>query len=123
MFSPEFVTSARVVDDVLVVGLRLNWFRPLPLSCVEELTVLVDGTPLPQGVLVLDGIGFPVEQLVDQDDVWWRLSSDAEFRLPWADQEPPDEVRVIVRTRIPLLVDHTGSPVVVTDTASVAVAA
>lgn len=123
MFSPEFVTSAQVVDDVLVVGLRLNWFRPLPLSCVEELTVVVDSSPLIGGVLQLDGVGHPVDVLVEVDEVWWRLASDAELRLAWGDRPAPDRVRVTMRTRIPLLVDHTGAPVIVTDTAAVAVAA
>ncbi len=123
MFSPEFVTSARVVERDLVVGLRLNWFRPLPLSCIEELTAVVDGEPGLEGLLLLDGVGHPVDALVDKDDVWWRLASDVELRIPWNRSAAPEQVRVTMRTRIPLLVGPTGAPVVVADTAAVAVAA
>lgn len=121
MFSPEFVTSATAVDGSLVVGLRLNWFRPLPLSCVEELTASVDGVPLPAGALTLDGTAYDVDSLGDHDDVWWSVFSDAELVLPGTG--PVADVRVTIRTRIPLLLDHTGSPVIVVDSALVEVAA
>ena len=121
MFSPEFVTSATAVDGSLVVGLRLNWFRPLPLSCVEDLTASVDGVPLHGGVLTHDGTAYDVGSLTDHDDVWWGLVSDATLVLPSTDAT--DRVRVTIRTRIPLLLDHTGSPVVVVDSALAEVAA
>jgi hypothetical protein len=123
VFSPEFVTSASLSDGTLVVGLRLNWFRPLPLSCVEELVVRLDGVPLPSGVLVVDGARFEVDRLVEQDDVWWRFGSDAALHVPWPDIAATREVRVTIRSRIPLLVDPTGTAVRVADTAVVAVAA
>lgn len=121
MFSPEFVTSARAVDGSLVVGLRLNWFRPLPLSCVEELLVTVDGVASPGGVLTLDGTAYHVESLADRDDVWWSVFSEARLAVP--QRGPADQVRVTIRSRIPLILDHTGSPVVVVDSALVEVAA
>ena len=121
MFSPEFVTSATAVDGSLVVGLRLNWFRPLPLSCIEELTASVGGVPLPAGVLTLDGTAYDAASLTDHDDVLWGLFSDAELVLPRTG--PVGDVRVTIRTRIPLLLDHTGSPVVVVDSALIEVAA
>jgi hypothetical protein len=123
VFSPEFVTSATVSDGTLVLGLRLNWFRPLPLSCVEELTASVDELPLPAGVLVLDGAGYDASALVDHDDVWWGLQSRANLLVPWLARPAPGPVRVTIRTRMPSLLDHTGSPVVVVDTAVVEVAA
>lgn len=123
MFSPEFVTSATLSDGALTLGLRLNWFRPLPLSCVEELAVSVGGVPLPAGVLVLDGARYEARSLVDHDDVWWGLQSRADLLVPWSDGPAPGPVRVTIRTRMPSLLDHTGSPVVVVDSALVEVAA
>lgn len=122
MFSPEFVTGAAVQDGSLRIALRLNWFRPLPLSCVEHLGIAVDGSVTSGAVLVLDGAEYALDQLVARDDIWWHTLSEAELRMPWA-TAPPSEVRVTLRTRIPLLVDHTGSPVTVVDSAVREVAA
>jgi hypothetical protein len=121
VFSPEFVTSAALIDGELVVGLRLNWFRPLPLSCVEELVIAVDGDVVESAVFELDGARHDVRTLHEQDAVWWRLASDAAVHVPC--EEPAAQVRVTMRTRLPMLVDPAGAPVVVGDTAVVEVPA
>jgi hypothetical protein len=123
VFSPEFVTGTRLTDDRLAIGLRLNWFRPLPLSCVEELSVWVDDVALPAGVLTLDGTSYEVGSLSERHSTWWGLLADAELSVEWTSREGPIDVRVVMRTRIPPIIDHTGSPVVVVDTAVVGVAA
>ncbi|MCA0329203.1 MAG: hypothetical protein LCI03_04775 [Actinobacteria bacterium] len=121
MFSPEFVTGASAHAGRLRIGLRLNWFRPLPLSCIEHLEVTDSVGPLDAGVLSLDGHDYPVDALASHDDVWWHTLSDAWLALPWEDRAGP--LRVTIRTRIPLLVDHTGSAVAVLDSALVEVEA
>ena len=123
MFSPEFVTYAAAADGGLAIGLRLNWFRPLPLSCVEALTVSLPGEPLPPGVLTLDGTRYAVAALGDHEDVWWSFLSDAELFVPCTRPVDGAGVRVTMSTRIPLFVDHTGAAVTVTDTSVLAVAA
>ncbi len=122
MFSPEFVTGAELLAGELRIPLRLNWFRPLPLSCVEQLGLEVDGVAAVDAVLVLDGAEHAPGDLSGRDDVWWHTLSDAELRVPWPEAAPA-RVRVTLRTRIPLLVDHTGAPVTVVDSAEREVAA
>lgn len=57
----------------LSVGCRLNWYRALPVSCVEHLALTVDGTRLIPDVIAvaLRGRQIPVPALVEHDDCWW----------------------------------------------------
>jgi Domain of unknown function (DUF6379) len=57
----------------LSFGCRLNWYRALPVSCVEHLAVTVDGTPLPPGAVTvrLNGRPMTAVALVEHDDDWW----------------------------------------------------
>ena len=52
-------------DAALLLGVRLNWYRSVPLSCVERLEVALDGVPLDpeRTTLELDGVRCPVGDL------------------------------------------------------------
>jgi Domain of unknown function (DUF6379) len=57
----------------LSFGCRLNWYRSLPVSCVEHLTVTVDETLLPAGAVtvILNGRPMTAAALIGRDDDWW----------------------------------------------------
>ena len=62
--------SAAKGTVTLSVGCRLNWYRALPVSCVQHLALTVDGTRLiPDAIVVeLGGRRIPAPALVEHDD-------------------------------------------------------
>jgi hypothetical protein len=92
--------SLRSTDDRLEVGLRLPWYRALPLSTVEIDSLTVDGELLDRTKmkLAVDGVEYPVDTLPQHTDCSWfvidtaTLSVDG-FSLP---KGSTHEVEVIV---------------------------
>lgn len=72
-----------VMEEGVVVGFRvalsIPYFRALPLSCVEEVALQVDGQAVDgEDVLFeLDGERFGPGQLAPLHDVWWSLDKRA----------------------------------------------
>ena len=117
MFGPELVTATSLRGSRLELAVRLNWFRSIPLSCVVAFEVRVDGVVAPPETLRLAGNDYDVGSLLDHDDIWWDVVDDGLLVVPLDEGSPGDRhsVELVMRTRIPSLVDHTGSPVVVVD--------
>jgi hypothetical protein len=117
MFGPELVTSTSVRGSQLELAVRLNWFRSIPLSCVVAFEVRVDGVLAQPERLRVAGHDYDVSRLQDHDDTWWDVMDDGLLvvRLEEGSRGDPHSVELVMRTRIPSLVDHTGSPVVVVD--------
>ena len=90
----------------LSVGCRLNWYRALPVSCVEYLSVTVDGSRLnPDAITVeLGGRQIPVPALIEHDD-WWATGQVASLHCALGARPMKDryEVRLEVGTRIPYM--------------------
>lgn len=66
--------SLRTAPDGFTVGLRLPWYRAIPLSNVELDDVLVDGEPvaLDHVRFELDGTNIPLAELpAKTDQFWW----------------------------------------------------
>ena len=91
----------------LSVGCRLNWYRALPVSCVEHLALTVDGTRLiPDAIAVeLGGRRIPAPALVEHDDCWWATGQVASLHCALEPGSVKDryQVRLEVGTRIPYM--------------------
>lgn len=65
--------SLQVVEEGYTFQIRLNWYRSLPVSCVDILNLKLDGEPVP-----LDHVRFEIndhaytlDQLGDQYEEFW----------------------------------------------------
>jgi hypothetical protein len=125
IFSRSLVERARLDGAALTLDLRLNWYRALPLSCVEQLAVTLDGTEVDLGnaALELAGRRHSVRELAAADGTWWHVADAAVLTVPLesAPADGPHDVTLTIGTRIPYLVDPAGSAVVIVDRTSAAV--
>ncbi len=119
MFARSLVESARLEDGALLLALRLNWYRSLPLSCVERLDIDLDGVRLDPArtSIELDGVRVPAGSLAAQDDRWWPVLDTATVRvdLDAPPAEGPHTVDVALGSRIPYLVSPAGDAAVIVD--------
>jgi hypothetical protein len=91
------------------VDVHLPWYRSLPLSCVEDITVALAGRPAPaENVRVRrDGRELTFAELADRVDDWWFVQDP--LTVVVADPAPPapgeeTEVEVTAATRIPYII-------------------
>lgn len=121
VFARHLVESAALTDDALELSVRLNWYRSLPLSCVEQLEVRLDGDVLDPAAtsIELDGVRCPVTDLADADDRWWHVLDSARLRVPLAraPEAGRHDVELVLGSRIPYLVAPDGSAAVIVDSA------
>jgi hypothetical protein len=119
VFARHLVEAARLDGATLELSVRLNWYRSLPLSCVERLEVALDGIPVPAGRTTLE-----VDGGVDSaDGPWWPVVATGRVRVA-LDGLPGDgehRVDLLIGTRIPYLVDPAGNAVVIVDRAQAVV--
>jgi hypothetical protein len=119
VFARHLVESATLTDDALELSVRLNWYRSLPLSCVEQLEVRLDGAAVEPATVEVDGVRYPVADLATADDRWWHVLDSALVRVP-LERTPGagrHEVELVLRSRIPYLVAPDGSAAVIADRA------
>lgn len=71
-------------DRVALLGIRLPWYRSLPLSCIERLDLSINGQPQPVGSLSLriSDIYHSIESLAELFDVSWFVLDQATLRFP-----------------------------------------
>src|SRR3954451_3289010 len=119
VFARHLLESASLTDDALELSVRLNWYRSLPLSCVEQLEVRLDGADLPPATVELDGVSSSVADLTTADDRWWHVLDSARVRVPLehAPVAGRHEVELVLGSRIPYLVSPDGSAAVIVDRA------
>jgi hypothetical protein len=119
VFARHLVEAATLEGAALELAVRLNWYRSLPLSCVERLEVSLDGIPVAADRTTLD-----VDGGADSaDGPWWPVLAAGRVRV--ALDAPPAEgehrVDLLIGTRIPYLVDPAGNAVVIVDRAQAVV--
>jgi hypothetical protein len=125
MFSRHLIETATLGPSCLELTVRLNWYRALPLSCVERLELSLDGNPLDPARTRVDVAGLQLRpaELTDHDDTWWRVPDSG--RLTVELDAPPEDgehlVELLIGTRIPYLVDPAGNAVVIVDRTRAAV--
>ena len=121
MFARHLLESARLEDGELVLIVRLNWYRSLPVSCVERLEVALDGTFLPadRTTVELGGARCTIGELAAQDQRWWSVLDAATVRvdLDVPSAPGPRVVDLLLGTRIPYLVSPAGDAAVIVDRA------
>jgi len=121
VFARHLLGSARLEDDALLLDIRLNWYRSVPLSCVEQLQISLDGVPLDprHTTLELGDVRLPVGELRTQDERWWSVVDTATVRAGL--DVPPlrgrHTVGLVIGTRIPYLVSPSGEAAVIVDRA------
>ena len=126
MFGEQLLdSSARNDASRLALTVRLNWYRALPLSAVEELALTIDGEQVAEDrmTLRLGGADYPVAELGDHDDVWWFVLDSGELLVehPGAGEHA---VELTMTTRIPYFGPAPdGSFIAITDRARTSVVA
>jgi hypothetical protein len=126
VFSRHLIESAAWTTTGLRLAVRLNWYRALPLSCLERLEIGLDGEWLDPGRVrfELGGRAWSVAELADVDDVWWHIpdTGHVSVAVESTPRPGPSTVELLLGTRIPYLVGPGGDAVVIVDTATSAVA-
>jgi hypothetical protein len=121
VFARHLVESARFEDSALVLAVRLNWYRSVPLSCVERLEVDLDGAALPaeRTTVELGDVRCRVGDLAARDETWWPVLDAATLRveLDAPPSDGPHTAGLVLGTRIPYLVSPSGDAAVIVDRA------
>jgi hypothetical protein len=68
----------------IAVAIQLPWYRSLWLSCVDDVTVKVNGEPVPREQLrfSLEGTTYRIEELREQWDTLWFVAERPEVIIP-----------------------------------------
>jgi hypothetical protein len=106
--------SLRADPDGMRFGLRMPWYRALPLSCLEGLEVRIDGERVPSDELRLSlaGITYALADLPPLYDEWWYVADPIEVQVPnRALPAGEHELDVTIALRIPYIVE-SGHPLV-----------
>ena len=80
----EYRLAARDGVSGFHVTVRLVCYRSLPLSCVMEMHLSIDGSPVDESGLrlVLGGTAFSLDELAERKDVEWYVLDTAELFVP-----------------------------------------
>ena len=91
-------------DSGFEFKVRLNWYRSLPLSCIENLTVQLDGQTVdPKQIrLLVNECEHNLDELADIVDEYWFVQDSAKVRVKLpsrvrAGEEHTINVEIILR--------------------------
>jgi hypothetical protein len=75
--------SLRATNDGYELGLRLNWYRSLPLSCIEKVALSLDGQPVEQAAMRLEinGKQFGIDAMQDEVEEFWFVQDTARLHV------------------------------------------
>ena len=115
-------TSLRRSSKGYEVDVHLAWYRSLPLSCIENISVSVDGQPVDRDQLrvLRNGEAITIDQLADRIDEEWFVQDPLTIEVPSDSPLPKgaeSEVEVNLATRIPYII--IGPNVALTQKANV----
>ena len=101
--------AVRATPQGYEVDLHLAWYRSLPVSCVEDVAIVIDGDEVPRDRLrvVRDGAELRLEELAGRVDDWWFVQDPLTVRVPVGSPKAPGseaEVAVHLATRIPYII-------------------
>jgi len=77
-------TGLRSAPGGLAINIRLPWYRSLPLSVVEVVSLSIDGRAVPTEALgfEINGKSFRHSELADLTGEFWFVLDDAVLRIP-----------------------------------------
>jgi hypothetical protein len=106
---PDALTAR---DGGLSLAVHLPWYRSLPVSCLEQLEVRLDGTSARVRSVAVGGFAGTVDDAAGSD-AWWDLRDALDVSL---DSPRPSgdvvTVEVDVAVRIPYMQQAPGVPLV-----------
>lgn len=101
--------AVRATPQGYEVDVHLAWYRSLPLSCVEDVAITIDGREVPRNQLrvVRDGSELRLDELAGRVDDWWFVQDPITVKVP--DPSPirrggQADVSVHIATRIPYII-------------------
>ena len=106
--------SLRALSTGFEVQVLLNWYRSLPLSCVQTLELTVDGQPVPRAQIrfLINGRERSLDELNDLVDEDWYVQDKATLRVQRSLAVKPGEshdVALKLGSRIPYIVTGPSS--------------
>ena len=106
--------SLRALSTGFEVQVLLNWYRSLPLSCVQTLELTVDGQPVPRAQIrfLINGRERSLDELNDLVDEDWYVQDKATLRVQRSPAVKPGEahdVALKLGSRIPYIVTGPSS--------------
>ena len=122
MFEDRLIESGSVTSDAhgFSFGLRLNWYRALPLSSVARVDVVVDGDAIDPDAIsfTVDGVTRRLRDLPGHPDDWWFVTDTAIVRVDRPGGLSPGEhaLSVTLGSRIPYVVLRPPDVLVTMDT-------
>jgi uncharacterized protein DUF6379 len=107
--------SLRVTEGGFAFGVRLPWYRALPVACVEGLEVAIDGKTIPSEELKieLNGQTYALADLPPLHEEWWYVTDAAPVTAPLPEGlgDGEHELDVTIHVRIPYIIE-SGVPLV-----------
>ena len=105
LHSDRLYSKNNKMTNSVYIQLRLPWYRGLPVSCIDRLEFTVNGKLMPKENthLMLNGVPFTVDELVNLTDSTWFVLDTKEIELAF-DQplaEGEHEVSLLMHLRIP----------------------
>lgn len=73
--------SLRALDNGYEVQIRLLWYRTLPVSCIENIHLSLDGQPVDQSLLRfgINGRQFQLSELEELIEEYWFVQDSAQL--------------------------------------------
>jgi hypothetical protein len=128
MFEHHLIEDGSLTTDAdgFAFGLRINWYRALPLSSVG-LTVRVDGEAVDDGAIsfAVDGNRYPLAELPEHYDEMWFVPDTARVDVarPGGLGRGEHELSVTLTSRIPYIPTRGTDVLLQTDTCTKTIAA
>jgi hypothetical protein len=101
--------AVRATPQGYEVDVHLAWYRSLPLSCVENVSITIDGHEAARDQIrvLRNGSELKLDELPDLVEEWWFVQDPLTIKVP--DPSPKKrgsetEVQVHLATRIPYII-------------------
>ena len=103
VFHPPF--EARVTGDVLSFGISEPWYRSLPISCIVDLELRIDGQAVPADAITIaiDGIDRTIAECRDAVESYWFVQDLAQIHVRGIRVGATADVMAHLVTRIPYI--------------------
>jgi hypothetical protein len=89
--------SLRATGNGYEVGVRLNWYRSLPISCVEKVALSLDGQSIDSSVIrfEVNGKEFSLDEMEDKVEEFWFVQDTARVHVQDPGKVKPGEEHIV----------------------------